>query len=129
MESHPPDLATLSAQLREYRIGEWNVRLGVEQDWRCVYCGKDLVGAFDDYNSWQWDHIIPRAIGGEHSFENLAVCCKTCNWLKRTYAPSGTTRSELISDAQQYIRQQRAAYEQELNEIRLLVRDGISRPG
>ncbi len=122
METEPPDLATLIPQLQEYRIGEWNVRLGVEQDWRCVYCGKDLVGTFDDYNSWQWDHIVPQSIGGEHVLENIVVCCKACNWLKSTYAPSGATRLEQISDAQQYIQQQRAAYEQELCQIRGLVR-------
>jgi hypothetical protein len=46
------ELAELVEELKAYRIGEWNVRLGREQDWRCMYCGKDLLGTFDTYNSW-----------------------------------------------------------------------------
>jgi 5-methylcytosine-specific restriction endonuclease McrA len=109
-------------KLRAYRIGEWNVRLGREQDWRCIYCEKDLLGTFDAYNSWQWDHVIPQSVGGQHDLENLVICCKTCNWLKSTYSPGGITKSERILDARNYVRRQRAAYELELGEIRVLAR-------
>lgn len=117
------ELAELVEKLKAYRIGEWNVRLGCEQDWRCIYCGKDLLATFDAYNCWQWDHIIPQSAGGQHGFGNIALCCKTCNWLKSTYSPGGTTRSERILDAKNYIQKQRVAYELELGEIRRLVRD------
>jgi hypothetical protein len=41
----------------------------------CQYCGcKD--GPF------HLDHIVPWAMGGEHSPENLTVACAQCNWSK-----------------------------------------------
>jgi 5-methylcytosine-specific restriction endonuclease McrA len=123
MNTHDGDeLLKMIQDLSAYRIGEWNVRLGREQDWRCIYCGKDFLATFDDYNSWQWDHIIPQSTGGDHTLENIAVCCKACNWLKSTYAPSGATRAERIADAKNYIHKQRAAYDLELHEIRRLSR-------
>jgi hypothetical protein len=38
---------------------------------RCVYCGSpsDLT----------LDHVVPQSKGGEHSIDNLATCCASCN--------------------------------------------------
>jgi len=116
------ELAELIEKLKAYRIGEWNVLLGREQDWRCIYCEKDLLETFDAYNSWQWDHVIPQSAGGQHVLENIALCCKTCNWLKNTYSPGGITKSERLLDAKNYIQKQRAAYDLELSEIRSVAR-------
>lgn len=43
----------------------------------CGYCGSVL----NDHN-YSVDHIIPTAIGGRDSFDNLMPCCKTCNSVK-----------------------------------------------
>ena len=41
----------------------------------CRYCGT-TDGPF------HLDHIMPWALGGDHSPENLTVCCAQCNWSK-----------------------------------------------
>jgi HNH endonuclease/Protein of unknown function (DUF1376) len=38
----------------------------------CIYCG-DESGPFD------LDHRLPWSRGGQHSFDNLVVACRTCN--------------------------------------------------
>jgi 5-methylcytosine-specific restriction endonuclease McrA len=116
------ELAELIEKLKAYRIGEWNVLLGREQDWHCIYCEKDLLGVFDAYNSWQWDHVIPQSAGGQHGLENIVICCKTCNWLKSAYSPIGITKSDRILDAKNYVQKQRAAYDLELTEIKRVAR-------
>jgi 5-methylcytosine-specific restriction endonuclease McrA len=105
-----------------FRFGEWNARRGVEQDCRCAYCERDLLASYNDYNSWQFDHVYPMSQGGEHSFENIVVCCKACNYLKLTYVPDGTTHQERIADARRYVLARRAEMEAEIDQVRLLVR-------
>jgi hypothetical protein len=41
----------------------------------CAYCGT-TEGPF------HLDHVTPWAIGGDHTPENLTVCCAQCNWSK-----------------------------------------------
>jgi 5-methylcytosine-specific restriction endonuclease McrA len=51
---------------------------------RCEYCGTDLLRSVDDYFfNAQLDHIVPESRGGKTEPENLALACKTCNFLKR----------------------------------------------
>jgi 5-methylcytosine-specific restriction endonuclease McrA len=40
-------------------------------DHKCIYCGSG--------DNLTLDHIIPKAKGGGNTWENLAVCCGTCN--------------------------------------------------
>lgn len=40
----------------------------------CVYCGKTF-----HYNDLSRDHIVPRYLGGENTWMNVATCCKDCN--------------------------------------------------
>ncbi len=48
----------------------------------CTYCGID-----PGPGNRQVDHKIPRARGGPHSIENLAVACGKCNRDKGTMTP------------------------------------------
>lgn len=41
---------------------------------RCQYCG----GPADSI-----DHVVPRSRGGEHVWENVVACCRSCNAAKR----------------------------------------------
>lgn len=46
----------------------------------CQYCGvrgKDLT----------IDHVVPRWVGGENSWENLVACCRKCNLKKADKTP------------------------------------------
>ena len=68
---------------KHHRFGEWSAKHGINQDFRCAYCDRDFLASFDNYDSWQFDHIIPSSRDGNHAYENIVVCCKTCNFLKR----------------------------------------------
>lgn len=46
-------------------------------DFRCVYCGDDLVHA--EARGITLDHVVPRCGGGGHASENLVTACLTCN--------------------------------------------------
>lgn len=53
--------------------------------WRCHICGvktpKRLRGT-TDLRAPELDHIIPLALGGEHSRKNTACSCRRCNLVK-----------------------------------------------
>ncbi len=51
----------------------------VRQENACVYCGseKDL----------QWEHLIPRSIGGPDNIDNLVLSCRLCNLRKGSKDP------------------------------------------
>lgn len=40
----------------------------------CQYCGTPLT-----VHTLTYDHVIPRAKGGKHSFDNVVASCKPCN--------------------------------------------------
>lgn len=42
--------------------------------YQCQYCG-----AQPPRHDLTLDHIIPRARGGQHTWENLVACCRRCN--------------------------------------------------
>lgn len=53
--------------------------------WRCYICGietpKRLRGTLDE-RAPELDHINPIALGGQHSRQNTACCCRKCNAAK-----------------------------------------------
>lgn len=50
----------------------------------CYYCSK----TFSNSLRKTIDHIMPLSLGGHHSIENMAVCCKSCNSIKKDKHPS-----------------------------------------
>lgn len=54
--------------------------------YECQYCGKTLKSSQSTL-----DHIIPRKLGGQSTFENCVVACRKCNAKKasRTLEESG----------------------------------------
>lgn len=68
-------------------------RLFIRDKGVCQICGKDID--FDcDPNSGEYpsvDHIIPLSKGGLHSWDNVQLACRRCNWEKgdRTNPPPG----------------------------------------
>jgi hypothetical protein len=91
------------------------VELGIAQDFKCIYCKRDLLHRIEDYDCWTEDHIDPKSGDGERdTVNNLAVACKLCNFVKRTYKPKGTTREERIADAWRHIQVGRAKKENTL---------------
>lgn len=76
-----PEVIRLTRFVRiPYRRGAQLTRRGVlaREGFRCGYCG----GKADTI-----DHIIPRAQGGVHKWENVVAACRSCNFKKRDRTP------------------------------------------
>lgn len=102
---------------RELGWHHWHARRGFEANFKCEYCGRDLLATINDYDAWQLDHIVPLSKDGPDKYENTALCCKACNFMKRTYVPSEGNRAERIADAHRYIEEKRARKEVEMSKV------------
>ena len=62
-----------------------NTRLAIilRDDSCCAYCGT----AVEDGARLTVDHIMPRALGGDNSKQNLVTCCSECNETKGDMHP------------------------------------------
>lgn len=95
-----------------------SAQLGIDARFSCEYCDRRLLGSIEDYDSWQIDHIDPVSKGGlENSLENQALCCKTCNFMKRNQKPEGSTREERIGFFRQVIHRKRKRKQEELHAV------------
>ncbi|QXE92791.1 HNH endonuclease [Geomonas subterranea] len=110
--------------------GKWcveNARLSERAGHKCEYCGLDFLASPENYKQWQRDHIVPESKGGDSSFENLAVACKTCNvdfknrWNPRDIAGEVATRSELIDAVKVYISQRKEKTQQEIETMKSII--------
>jgi HNH endonuclease len=111
-------------------LGSWSdlsARLGERADYRCEYCGVDLLESPRAYKLWQNDHIVPVSHGGKSDPENLAVACKSCNWdFKCDYDPREAAgpnafREELIAAAKKQIEKNKSEALKKLESIRRIV--------
>jgi 5-methylcytosine-specific restriction endonuclease McrA len=93
--------------VRALRSLKWSSRaaeLGIAQDFKCIYCDRDLLYSIVDYDCWTEDHIQPTSKGGEQdAADNLVIACKLCNFVKGNHPPAGATRDERIADARKHI--------------------------
>jgi len=76
-----------SGNFRKWADGK--LRVFVRDDFRCQYCGRDLLADFASMYAATVDHLVPRAHGGVGAMSNLVTCCLPCNQLKATAVPSG----------------------------------------
>jgi len=51
---------------------------------KCQYCESEL----EIYTS-TYDHVVPRSLGGDHSWENVVTACRSCNSKKGNQLPKG----------------------------------------
>ena len=70
--------------------------------YRCTYCGADLLRSLDTFLSAVVDHITPRSRGGVDHRSNMATACFACDRIK-----SGRP-AETIDDARAIVFRQRA---------------------
>ena len=103
--------------------------IGERAGYKCEYCDKDMLASVDDYAfSWQCDHIIPRAAGGEDTLENFSLCCAICNmWIKKDWNPQDVAgenagREELIQAVRQRVKEAWHSWEPNLLRVREIVR-------
>ncbi len=72
-----PSIIRLDKMIRRPRPRNLLTRREVfrRDGWTCQYCGKHSL-------SLTIDHIIPRHLGGEHSWTNVVAACAACNHRK-----------------------------------------------
>lgn len=76
-ETYVPRSGTFPALRKAEREILW-----LQGDRRCAYCRAEVT-----LESYQVDHKIPKARGGLHRWDNLAVACFTCNGAKGALTP------------------------------------------
>ncbi len=52
----------------------------IRDSYSCQYCGKET-------RELTLDHVVPRRLGGEHTWENVASACVSCNLKKAGRTP------------------------------------------
>jgi len=53
--------------------------LAEAQNWKCCFCGIEMVEYPNQKNSATIEHVIPRCKGGLNSPKNYAISCNRCN--------------------------------------------------
>ena len=100
--------------------GEVETKLGIEFDFKCAYCDKDLLESVDNFKEWQKDHIVPSSKGGLDEDTNLALSCRTCNFIKSRWDPrlrlgSNPTKADLVNVAREHVSEKRKEAQSEIN--------------
>ena len=80
-EGHPLRLVLNERNAAKQRIRDkvkpaMRKEIGERQDWKCVYCGRDIS------KRSSIDHIVPVEHGGQSNIENLQMTCLRCNQSK-----------------------------------------------
>jgi 5-methylcytosine-specific restriction endonuclease McrA len=101
---------------------KWSYRhiyLGFVHDFKCHYCGRDLLASADDYKLWEQDHIMP---GGGDDPDNLVLACLICNSkFKGRWRPQGADRDSRLASIAERLAEVRARTSAEVAEIRRLL--------
>jgi len=84
-------------------------------DYRCAYCGRDLLGDVETFSTISRDHIVPKSLGGPHGPRNRVPSCCACDRLKSGAAV------ENVADARAVIARRREFRTAVLEHVRQLV--------
>lgn len=121
-------LEILKQQMIQSKWDKKTLEIAIRAKFVCEYCGCDFYSSVNNYESMQIDHIIPTKHGGDDSLSNLALTCKTCNFIKRNWNPTknnieNITRENLINITRDYLLGKRKLKEQRI----LLEKDIVSK--
>lgn len=109
--------------------GQPGIDCAIRANFRCEYCGRDLLASLDDYKAWAQDHVVPQKRCGASGDGNMAVACHPCNsaykkaWDPRTAAGDGASREKLNEAARTMIAGKREEEQAVLDEVRRLARE------
>ena len=104
--------------------GPMGIDCGIRAGLRCEYCDRDLLSSLDDYKAWAQDHIVPERLGGQHTLENMAVACHSCNsaykkaWDPRSVAGVSASREELVAVTREFVAEKRRTEQEVLAQVR-----------
>ncbi len=75
-----PAVIRLKKSTRNHKKGVKfsRVNLYTRDKYKCQYCNKGPLPV----RALSYDHVIPRASGGQTTWTNIVAACKTCNSLK-----------------------------------------------
>ena len=87
--SGPVSVPRLLLLARYGRIPATTIRLSrrnvyLRDDFTCQYCGRRMPS-----KELNLDHVMPRALGGKATWENLVTSCRRCNFVKGSATPEG----------------------------------------
>ena len=69
----------------------------IRDDWRCQFCGKDLLADEQSLRQATVDHFIPTKLGGNGNNKNLVACCFLCNQAKGSFPVAEATGDALLA--------------------------------
>lgn len=121
----------LFKDLSDYPWSVATLKVWAEGDFRCTYCGLDMLGSLDNFKLAQVDHLLPQGPYPQliESPSNHVLTCWVCNKLKRHWDANTRTgepvflggdelspsqRTELIRRAHSYVTAMRSEKMQEL---------------
>lgn len=99
-ETRQRNSAARRARQRGARVGEPFTRqyIGERDSWQCALCGEaiDSTLKWPDPMSQSLEHIVPLALGGEHSKENCTIAHVSCN--SRGGTRNAQARARMLRD-------------------------------
>ena len=85
---------------------KWYRKMYIRDEYKCVYCDRDMKERFDDWMTIENDHLIPAVKGGGDGLDNMVTSCSVCNSFKHSYLPenfSSLSREELLDEIRKYV--------------------------
>ncbi len=81
---YAPSVIITKTRLYHFRreVGFTRSNVYKRDRFRCQYCGRER--SIGDLN---YDHVIPRCVGGKTSWDNIVTCCYACNIRKGNRTP------------------------------------------
>lgn len=68
----------------------------LRSDFRCVYCGRDLLEDLETFLSLVRDHLVPQSAGGPDGPPNRVASCVVCDRLKAGAVVSGVDEARAL---------------------------------
>jgi hypothetical protein len=74
-------LDAMVPQLKGVRFSRENIYM--RDKGHCQYCGIHV-----SEGDWEYEHVVPRSLGGKTTWENIVVACTSCNQRKANRTPA-----------------------------------------
>lgn len=65
-------------------------------DFRCVYCGRDLLSDPETLITAARDHLVPKSAGGPDTPDNRVALCAACDRLKGATVVASVDEARVI---------------------------------